>query len=300
MRLTDVFLCYRHHGAQTAKLFKRYLEKEGFPGRVWYSDLENLGNYRNDIDDLVRNSESIVILIDDKFTNGFLDESLYWDCVTKYEILSIARKQLSNTPAQLFTVFLDRAGFSAEENAVMRTLFSDFNFTDAEQAVRLLTQNNQIFFSTRKDFEEILFHNLETLMLSNTYFKKQKIKGNFYFGTMPTDVDIVLWDIDRGISPEKVYFELEPKEIPFYAKIEKMRSRVEFERQNNEMISIIGFEALLSDNIEEKSVYIKYKFVPYELFYKCLKLWDDLGCARIISLYDWRKDLYPIPKETLI
>ena len=75
MMTTDVFLCYRHFGAQTAKLFKRYLENKGFLGQIWYSDLEMLGNYRNDIVNLVENAESIVIFVDDKFTDGFLDEN---------------------------------------------------------------------------------------------------------------------------------------------------------------------------------------------------------------------------------
>ena len=31
---TDVFICYRRYGAQTAKLFKRYLVAHNFPGKV--------------------------------------------------------------------------------------------------------------------------------------------------------------------------------------------------------------------------------------------------------------------------
>ena len=40
---TDIFLCYRRTGAQTAKLFKRYLESMQFGGKVWYSDDEIYG-----------------------------------------------------------------------------------------------------------------------------------------------------------------------------------------------------------------------------------------------------------------
>lgn len=292
---TDVFLCYRHFGAQTAKLFKRYLENKGFLGQIWYSDLEMLGNYRNDIDNLVENAESIVIFVDDKFTDGFLDENSVVECITKYEIVSIAKKQLSSAPAQLFTVFLDRSGFSEEENVILKTMFSQFDIADAEKALNLIVQNNQICFSTRKDYEEVLFYNLEVLMLSNDFFKDKQVKGNFFFGTVSTSVDIVLWDIERGIDPEKVAFELIIKEIPFHKKIERTRSQIQFEGQNNEMISVLGFEVLLSDDIEEKMVYIKYKSIQYELFYKCLKLWDELGCGKIANTYDWRKDLYSIP-----
>ena len=36
MNQTDIFLCYRRPGAQTAKLFKRYLLRRNLPADVWY------------------------------------------------------------------------------------------------------------------------------------------------------------------------------------------------------------------------------------------------------------------------
>jgi hypothetical protein len=52
----DVFLCYRRRGAQTAKLFKQYLEEKRFPGSIWYSDVEVNGDYAIDVR-LIRNAE---------------------------------------------------------------------------------------------------------------------------------------------------------------------------------------------------------------------------------------------------
>ena len=65
---TDVFLCYRKPSAQTAKLFKRYLEKSKFPALVWYSNGEVLGNYKKDIPVLVGTAKCAVIFINNRFT----------------------------------------------------------------------------------------------------------------------------------------------------------------------------------------------------------------------------------------
>lgn len=68
---TDVFICYRRYGAQTAKLFKRYLIAHNFPGKVWYSDSEINGNYRLDPADLISEAGCAVMFIDPDFTKDF-------------------------------------------------------------------------------------------------------------------------------------------------------------------------------------------------------------------------------------
>ena len=71
----DVFLCYRRHSAQTAKLFKRYLTTHRFVGEVWYSDGEVYGNYKMDIPTLIGNAKCAVVFIDPGFTDRFLDSN---------------------------------------------------------------------------------------------------------------------------------------------------------------------------------------------------------------------------------
>lgn len=292
---TDVFLCYRQAGAQTAKLFKRYLMKTNFQGKVWYSNEEYLGNYKNDIDDLIQHAEAIVVFIDNDFTKGFLQSGKSIECITELEFINIVKKQLSDIPAQLFTVYLDRQGFTENEIAVLETTLKEYRVGNAVEALKLITQNNQILFSTRSDYEEILFDRIQTALSKKLNYAIDHVVGNFYFGTMPTTVDVVLWDVERGIDINSVHFELDSKRIPFYCKVQNARSNILFEGQNNQMISMLGFDAVLSDDFEEKTVYIKYQTIEYELFYKCLKLWNQLDCEKMISLYDWKKDLYSVP-----
>ena len=86
---TDVFICYRRYGAQTAKLFKRYLVAHNFPGKVWYSDSEINGNYKLDPADLISEAECAVMFIDPDFTKDFLSSENMFECITAREVLEI-------------------------------------------------------------------------------------------------------------------------------------------------------------------------------------------------------------------
>ena len=296
MRKVDVFLCYRRPGAQTAKLFKRYLMERNFPGSVWYSDSEPLGNYKSDIPRLIDEAECAVIFIDGDFTRNFLGSNDTQECITALEVIEIARKKAEVPEFQLVTVMLDRkTGITPEESAVLERLFAGANIPGPGEAVRFFSQNNAVFFATARDDENYLFKSIAKNLLSNEFYKTMRSQGNFFFGKKPTYVDVVLWDDRSGIDVDNVFFSLEPKNIPLYGKISRFRSLLEYEVQNNQMVSIMEVSTVLSDNEEQKIVDIRYQTIEYKLFYKTVMLWEQLNLDQVISSFDWKTDRYPIP-----
>ena len=170
MKKTDVFFCYREAGAQTAKLFKRYLQRIDFPGEVWYSDLENVGNYKADPVPLLGQATCAVMFIDKNFTEGFSNS----DCVTAAEVLEIVKnKKARPDKFTVITIFLSReAGFSEEEAKTLESLLVK-NQLSREDA-QIVTKCNQVVFNTRKDDEQELFDKLKYELLPNSFFQQKK------------------------------------------------------------------------------------------------------------------------------
>ena len=294
---TDVFLCYRRYGAQTAKLLKRYLIRHNFNGEVWYSDSEAYGNYKNDLSTLVTESECAVLFIDPDFTAGFLNEDSTFECITAQEIVEIIKKALHDCSFRIITVFLDRnTGFTENESNTISMLLEKEGLDHPERAVLTLTQSNMVFFSTATGDEDELFFTISRTMLPDSYYAEHVSRGDFYFGSLSTTADIILWDSVKGINIQDISFEMTPMRIPLYKKIEQCKSRMEFEAQNNSMISLVGIDTILKDETEEKLLYIRYQRISYHLFYKTLLTWEQLELNRKISTFDWRTtDVYEIP-----
>lgn len=293
---TDVFICYRRYGAQTAKLFKRYLVAHNFPGKVWYSDSEINGNYRLDPADLISEAECAVMFIDPDFTKDFLSSENIFECITAREVLEIIKRIKSDNQFRIITVFLDRkTGFRPDEINTLITLISNAGIEEPEETVRLLSQRNAVFFSTATDEEDVLFYNISRNMLPDSFYKNNTANGNFYFGVIPTHVDAVVWDSKTGILPENIYFDLTSAKLPLYRKIDRSHTDLEYEIQNNNMISLVGVDVILSDETEEKNISVRYQKIEYRLFYKTLKLWNQFDLSKEIAEYDWRSDVYTIP-----
>ncbi len=299
MNYVDVFICYRKHaggGAQTAKLFKKHLLEHHFPGNVWYSDKEVQGNYKDDIPRLIEGAECAVLFIDPNFTRGFLSSGSMNECITAREIVEIAKKLLVDPSFRIVTVFLDRlSGFRPDEAEVLSALFKREKLEDPEEAVRLFCQSNVVNFSTAKDDEDDLFYRITRDMLPGEYYKTHTALGNFCFGKLHTCADIILWDGKNGINAKNVYFEITPLNLPLYRRIEGRKADLKDEEQNNRMISLVGTNALLSDNDEEKILFIRYQEIDYRLYSKSTRLWDQLDLSREIAGYDYRTDIYPVP-----
>lgn len=296
MANTDVFLCYRRRGAQTAKLFKRYLVEKSFPGAVWYSDAEVLGNYRNDIDELVNDAECAIIFIDPDFTTGFLEENNTVECITALEILAIAQKLYIDPTFNVLTVYLDRpTGFTPDEIAILETLCTKHKCAEPIEIVRNLTQRNMVPFATATDNEDELFYDLSQRMLPDSFYQTQKALGNFHFGRVHTQADVVVWDEKIGILPENIIFELTSETPGIYRRVQRSRASVEHEIQNNTMLSFVEQDVVLEADSEEKILTIRYNKVDYRTYSKALELWEQLEFNKLISSYDWRSDTYPIP-----
>lgn len=296
MNKTDIFLCYRRHGAQTAKLFKKYLMAGQFPGSIWYSDIETKGNYKNDIPQMIGGAECAVLFIDKDFTKDFLTPFKKQECITALEVVQIARRKLSAPDFELYTIFLDRqTGFTPKENADLEKLFKKEGIEHAEQAVKLFTQNNAVFFFTARDDEEALVQRISKNFLTNRYYAENKPNGNFFFGGVPTFVDVLVWDTEDGIDLSNISFTADPKQIEFYQKAQNAKVLIQEEIQNNTMVSLIGIDTILTDDEEKKKVDIRYQTIEYKLFHKTLKARNVLGIDRILARYDWRTDIYTVP-----
>lgn len=282
MLYTDVFLCYRRYGAQTAKLFYKYLREHNFPAKVWYSDINKVGNYKDDIGGLVESAKSIVIFIDDKFTKDFLKTGGL-ECITALEICAIANKLLNDKDVVLLTVFLDRKGFTKKENKILTQLFINNNISDPDKAVSRICQNNIITFSTSIDLENELFKELSEVLFSAKQIKRDK--GDFHLGNWDTSADIMIWDEAEGIKAENIRFYLDADKPPLYDEILETPVDMALEKQNNEMISLTKFTAYLSDNTESKNINISYQLIDYNLFSTTLNSRESYQIKQAISGY---------------
>ncbi|MBQ2881005.1 MAG: hypothetical protein IJE40_01930, partial [Clostridia bacterium] len=171
--MRDVFLCYRAQGAQTAKLFMRYLQSKNYDD-VWYSDTEAYGNYKNDIPELIGNAQSAVIFITKDFLNGFTEDSKdgYIECITKLEIIEIEKRIQQKDGFRVLTVFQDREGLSVEEQDILRSVFAESGIL-CPDSVSHFSQSNMVRFNSRKDVEENLFELLLKDLFPPEYFAKK-------------------------------------------------------------------------------------------------------------------------------
>ena len=293
----DVFLCYRRHSAQTAKLFKRYLIRNHFNGEVWYSDDETYGDYNRDIPRLINNAECVVVFIDPDFTYNFLnDEDPKVDCITAKEIVEIIKKCQKDKNFRIVTVYVDRiSGLSESESNKIGSLLKKEGIENPQEAVTLLSQRNLVFFSTATDDEDELFSTISKTMLPNEYYSNHKPLGDFWFGKKRTNADVIIWDSSKNLKPSNVIFQNTPIEFPLYNKIDRCRCNIDLEKQNNTMISLVETKVILSDETEEKNLFVRYQYIKYRLFYRTLKMWDRFELDREIAEFDWREDTYKIP-----
>ena len=291
----DVFVCYRRYSAQTAKLFKKYVLKHNINAEIWYSDSEVYGNYKNDPHTLITEAECAIIFIDPDFTHSFLDQNNV-ECITAIEIVEIIKKRLLDDSFRIITIYVDRSSaLSEEESNVICTLLRRHQVENAEEAVKFISQSNAVFFSTAQDDEDELFFPISRQMLSDDYYSKHVPYGNYYFGIIPTSIDVVIWDSLKNIYSGNIYFENTPLIIPLYKRIERTRSDLSYEIQNNTMISLVGVDVVLNDETEEKLLSVRYQKIEYKLFYKTLKMWDQFELNKQIATYNWRSDIYQIP-----
>ena len=287
---TDIFLCYRRAGAQTAKLFKKYLEKENFSADIWYSDLENHGHLIKDIPSLIGSAQSAVLFIDKNFTYNFDSE----ECITALEIIEIVKRACADPNFRIFEVFLNRDDheFTNEEKSALARILKTM-----EQHLSVLTKRNALAFNIYSDDEENLAKKLIPHLLPPEYYEKSIRPGSFSFGHIPTYVDIAFCDFKKNIELNDVAFSIDNRTIKTYRDIQRFPFSEKREIQNNTMISFVGADVVLSDDEENKTVLVRYQTIKYDLFNKTIQLMGmaQLGLWKIISNYQLEDEAFLIP-----
>ena len=291
---TDIFLCYRRAGAQTAKLFQRYLESIQFPASVWYSDSKITGNYKYDIPDLLNSAKCAVLFVDEHFTKGFVQPEAEEECITALEVIEIEKRRQRDPEFHILMVTLDCKGLSLAGQKDLRKLFEDAGVCQ-EESVPFFALSNTISFLTARDDEYLLFEKLARELTTYSLLATDMVKGNFYFGSRSTAADIVVWDADNGIACSDISFTMITDPIPLYRNIEHIRCPETNESQNNAMVSLTNLEIQLSDNDERAQVMISYKEIDYRLFRKTLNLWDTLNLDCTLRFFDYKTESYMIP-----
>lgn len=287
---TDIFLCYRRAGAQTAKLFKKYLEEENFSADIWYSDLENHGHLIEDIPSLIGSAQSAVLFIDKNFTYNFENE----DCITALEIKEIVKRACVDPSFHVFEIFLNRDNheFTGEEQSTLARALKTM-----EQHISVLTKRNAITFNVYSDDEEILAKELMPHLLPPEYYEKSIRRGDFSFGYIPTYVDVAVCDFNKNIEFDDIAFSIDDRSIKTYRDIQRFPYAEKREIQNNTMVSFVGADVALSDNNENKMLTVRYQTIKYELFNKTIQLMNmaQLGLWKIISNYQLEDEAFLIP-----
>lgn len=319
MKNYNVFLCYRRAGAQTAKLFKHYLQQYPYYGSVWYSDEETYGNYRQDIKRLIDAAECVVIFLSKNFTEGFLDETgehancrsnekngLMMECITVLEIIEIEKRiqraKKKGEDFRVITVNIDGYQLTIEDQLTLEKVFKDQNIYENDSVSHFAQQNINAFFPARDD-EKSFFEALAPSVFSSKHYRNEAIKGNFSFLGIPTSVDIILLDAVRHISLKDFSF-LQCSNrlvLDFYEQIRNAGADIQHEIQNDTMISVVKFDCYLTDDEEKRKVRIYYKPIDYKLFFKTIQLWDSsprFNMSEHLVRYDSEKpgaDIYDIP-----
>lgn len=297
VKVYEIFFCYRRAGAQTAKLFKRYLEnKKEFRGTVWYSDDECYGNYKTDIVNLISRAECAVLFLTNGFTENFLERPDSYECITAQELVEIERRKQIYKDFRIITINLDGYCLDNKDQKILETLFKSAGIYK-DESVGHFSQCNINNFNVARDKEEILFERLSQELLPDKYYQKQKILGNFYYRKEPTSVEIIFWDVDRGIPSKNIEFLLSSKEIAFYAEVQNAKVELNSEKQNDTMLSVVNCDCFLADEDEVKYIQIYYQPIKYELFSKCLSIWDKgrLNMSKKLMEFEQDSEQYEIP-----
>ena len=280
--MNQLFLCYRRAGVQTAKLFKFYMSRNHPEIRVWYSDLENEGNYTLDIPNLIRMSYGAVIFITKDFTKGFLDkngqinsnslrDNQNEECVTVREIIEIEKNIQERKDFELHTVNLDGAVLGRKEQKVIEAVFRQAGIWKSD-SIAHFAQRNFNSFDTARENEDRFFSRMISAYMPNNI--QQSICGNYSIGVYTTTVDILCWDCERFILPENVSFGIETEGIALYDQIEAVPLQEELPKQDDDVLSVVRFDQGLTSNEENKYIHLSCMISKYHLFKKALDLWD--------------------------
>lgn len=310
----DVFLCYRHAYAQTAKQYKEFLKNHNLYSKacnkVWYSNHEAKGNYLLDVSNLIQASEMVVIFLANGFTDGFWDR---WrrrpnynqrnphinDCVTVKEIIEIEKRRQADPNFQIVTVNIDGYQLSVQDCKVLKKVFQ-YEGIYQEDSLYHFTKCNVNPFYPAVDNEFVFFTKLSESVFDNGFFKDHSLLGNFYFNSKKqTYVDIALWEVDKEIQTKDIDFILfdDMEKLSLYENVRNAKCGFSHTGQNDQMISYVHSTISNYSDTENRKLTVYYTLIDYYLNRKCKYLqklnYDVLSGT--IAQYDIDTDLFCIP-----
>lgn len=301
----EIFLCYRRSGAQTAKLFKWYLQKQKIVD-VWYSDDEVFGNYKNDIPHLIADAKHIVIFLSEKFTKGFKNEFKHFNrnsvdreqTITAYEIVEVMKQIESGKNISLITVNFNGYVLDQKERKILRKLFERAKIKDPVGCVNRITQCQKNNFDPAKDREEKLFSSLIPFVAPDEWYRK-RLEGDYHFADkIPTSILIGAMKGANDISPNNVRFMQNEIKPELYDELEK-NNVVISGSQNDVMVSFLSCKTDHTSVQEDLTVDVIYREIEYKLFKTMLIKRNDpfYNINRRISKYtmDINDCVYEIP-----
>ena len=172
--------CYRGKTAQTAKEIFHALEKsDKLYGRVWYSDLESIGNFKQDISILMKNANFVILFLCEGFTDGFLNDdgttnfsadssrSDGQECITAGEIIEIERQRNLREDKDFKIIAIHNNDESLNENElkVLKKVFENEGFPNPDKSVEFYKLLHRNPYYCRKenpdDFVKQCFKNIE-------------------------------------------------------------------------------------------------------------------------------------------
>lgn len=195
----DIFLCYREASAETAKNIKTYMKKHPKKhfGRVWYSDDENIGNFKFDIKKHIASAHSVFFFLTHDFTIGFLTEdgkvnkeeniadnlnSIYGECITVQELIEI-EKQRQIRDIKIICVNVNNYYFTPTDLEILRNVFLEENILrdDTIAFYKDLNRNNYLRRQTSIDsFAERILKGLEKKIIVEEVKVVKKEKRGFF------------------------------------------------------------------------------------------------------------------------
>ena len=250
----DAYLCYRSRGAQTAKLFKRYMTSQGY-GEVWYADDEACGKNPGEIPGLISRAACGILFIGAGFFDGFAGS------LTELEMIEIRKKLQDDPQFRLLAVFLDREGLTDEEDRMLTQ-----TFRNAGIPANPLIRCSRILFNTARDYEGSLFRRLRSWVL----YPVERAEGSFAFCGEKTSVDVIRADVS---GPVRISFSEYSGTLPFYDEVNRAPSSSFGEPEDGKMVSVVGWES--SRDSEGLYLLLSYCTVEDRLFHKCIRLWDS-------------------------
>lgn len=239
-----LFLCYRNAGksSDVAVAFKNYVDS--ISARIltdskikiecFFSGAEAIGNYEQDIPNLVGESDFFIIFADSKITESFVnyDGTVNKECITAKEFCETEKLRQKNE-IQLLLLNIDGYSFSKTDSRNIRAIFAESGVI-VESSVNAWVKLNENPYSSslqQEAFDRLINGILQSITKTtdsqqkkvnkteshakllenfNKYFQQQ-YSENIY--TKLDDIGVGDGDNDNQLEIEKTFIDLDADEV---------------------------------------------------------------------------------------